>query len=210
MLLIMSTPTRDRAAHMGPERRRPMVLDAALTIAVEQGISAITIGAVAEHLGVTRPVVYACFDDRVILIESLLEREHAEAAGAVLDALHSARGDGPQTAFTDGYRALLRAVADRPQAFQLVFLASPDIKVTDRFTKARADIAAEATRWIRPALIRWWDIEELDRKLPVLIELFMSSCEAAVRSLLNPDTGWSSDNLADLYGRVISQAMQAA
>lgn len=74
----MSVETvRERAAHLGPERRRPQVLDAALAIAVSDGIAAVTIGAVAQRLKVTRPVVYSCFPDRVELLRALLERELA-------------------------------------------------------------------------------------------------------------------------------------
>lgn len=102
------------------------------------------------------------------------------------------------------------AVESRPQAWQLVFAAAPDPAVADRFRRARADIAAEAARWISPALVRWWATVDLDRKLPVLIELFISSCEAAVRCLLDGDLGWSADELADLHGRMISRALQAA
>lgn len=187
-----------------------MVLDAALAIAVEHGIGAITIGAVAEQLAVTRPVVYGCFHDRVDLIEALLERELARLSVDMLAALHSARSEDPQTAFTDGYRAFLRVVSAHPQAWQLLFIAPPDSAVVDRVAAARRVVAEAAARWIQPALVRWWAPTDLDRKLPVLIELFVSSCEAAVRSLLDPDIAWSCDELADLYGRVISQAMRAA
>ncbi|ORA47172.1 hypothetical protein BST21_12965 [Mycolicibacterium celeriflavum] len=41
------------------------MLDAALAITVEQGVSQVTIGSIAERLNVTRPVVYAGFSDRV-------------------------------------------------------------------------------------------------------------------------------------------------
>ena len=70
-----ATKPRERAAHLGPERRRPQILDAALQIAAESGTAAVTIGAVATHLGVTRPVVYSCFKDRVELLAALLDRE---------------------------------------------------------------------------------------------------------------------------------------
>ena len=206
----MPAPAKPRATHLGPERRRPMVLDAALGIAVEHGVNAITIGAVAARLGVTRPVVYACFADRVQLIEALLEREHAQLVADVLAALHSTGGDDPQAAFTDGYRALLRAVGERPEAWQLIFAAAPDAAVADRFHRARSALATASAQWIRPALVRWWNTAELDRKLPVLIELFVSSCEAAVRSLLNRGLGWTADQLADLYGRMIAEALRVA
>ena len=45
-------------------------------------------------------------------------------------------------------------------------------------------------------MTRWWGTADLDRKLPVLIELFVSSCEAAVRSLLDPQLDWTADQLA--------------
>ncbi|MBS9534786.1 TetR/AcrR family transcriptional regulator [Mycobacterium sp. M1] len=206
----MSAPAKSRASHLGPERRRPMVLDAALDIAVRDGVNAVTIGAVADRLGVTRPVVYACFADRVELIEALLEREHIQLVADVLAALHSTGGDDPQAAFTDGYRALLSAVGERPASWQLIFAAAPDAAVADRFQRSRSGLAAESARWIRPALARWWDTADLDRKLPVLIELFVSSCEAAVRSLLDPQVDWTADQLAELYGRVIAEALRVA
>ena len=206
----MSAPAKARASHLGPERRRPMVLDAALAIAVQHGVNAVTVGAVAERVGVTRPVVYACFADRVELIEALLEREHIQLVADLLAALHSTGGDDPQVAFTDGYRALLQAVGARPASWQLVFAAAPDAAVADRFRRARSGLAAESARWIRPALARWWDTTDLDRKLPVLIELFVSSCEAAVRSLLDPQLDWTTDQLAEMYGRLISEAMRVA
>ena len=66
---------KPRAAHLGPDRRRPLVLDTALRIAVEDGIGSVSIVSVASAMGVTRPVVYACFDDRVALLDALLNRE---------------------------------------------------------------------------------------------------------------------------------------
>ena len=39
------TRPRVRAEHLGPEKRRPQILDAALDLATEHGIGALTIGA---------------------------------------------------------------------------------------------------------------------------------------------------------------------
>ncbi len=187
-----------------------MVLDAALAIAVERGVGAVTIGSVADHLEVTRPVVYGCFGDRVELMQALLQREQTQVNADMLAALHTARAEDPQTAFTDGYRAFLQRVADRPQSWQLIFTASPDHVIAGAIDRSRLAIAAEATRWIRPALARWWATADLDRKLPILIELFISSCEAAVRCLLAPQLDWPVEELAQFYGRVITEAMRAA
>lgn len=199
-----------RAAHLGPERRRPQVLDAALAISLQDGVGEVTIGAIAKRLSVTRPVVYACFADRVEIITALLERETARLRDALVDALRSARGDGPDDAFVAGYRALLHVVAERPDSWRVVFAAQPDRAVSDRFTMVRSEMAVLASGWIRPVVTKWWQIEDVDATLPVLIEFFLSSCEAAVRSLLDESSTWTPDDLGELYGRMVSSAFAAA
>lgn len=186
------------------------MLDAALAIAATSGTTAVTIGAVAERLGVTRPVVYACFADRVALIEALVERERDMLVTGLLDALHTARGDDPEAAFVTGYRHLLHIVEEHPDTWRLLFAANPDPSVADVVTEARQSVAASATRWIGPALERWWQPTDLDRKLPVLIELFMSAGEAASRSLLDGETDWNADDLGAFYGQIICSAFRAA
>lgn len=210
--MIASAPTapRERAAHLGPERRRPQVLDAALAIAAASGTAAVTIGSVAKQLCVTRPVVYSCFADRVELLEALIDRERDLMVQALLEALHTARGDDPQAAFIAGFRALLGVVEARPATWRLIFSANPDPAVADVITTARATLAASSTRWIGPALTAWWQTTDLPRKLPVLIELFVSASEAAARSLLDPHHDWTVDDLGDLYGRILCSAFQAA
>ncbi len=186
------------------------MLDAALAIAASAGITAVTIGSIAERLGVTRPVVYSCFADRVVLIEALVERERDVIVRGLLEALHVARGDDPQAAFVAGYRALLRTVEEHPDTWRLIFAANPDPSVADVIATARHAVAASATRWIGPALDKWWHTADLDRKLPVLIELFMSSSEAASRSLLDPENDWTADDLGEFYGKIICSAFRAA
>ncbi len=201
---------RERAAHLGPERRRPQVLDAALAIAAASGTAAVTIGSVAERLGVTRPVVYSCFADRVEMINALIERERDSLLDGLLDALHTARGDEPEAAFIAGFQALLRVVEARPDTWRLIFSANPDPAVADMIAMARQALAASAARWIAPALAAWWQTEDLDRKLPVLIELFVSSSEAAARSLLDPENDWTVDDLGQFYGQIMCSAFRAA
>lgn len=201
---------RERAAHLGPERRREPVLDAALSIAVDRGVGAVTLGAVAEHLLVTRPVVYACFGDRVEMMEALLARESQRMLEGVLAALHSARGDEPEAAFVKGYQSLLRLVAESPDSWRLMFAAHPDPMMAKQFALARTTVAASAARWIRPALRAWWNTPDLERKLPVLVELFMCSCEAAIRLLLEPGAGRNADDLGQFLGRSMCRAFAAA
>lgn len=202
---------RTRAAHLGPERRRPSVLDAARAIAVERGIGAVTVGAVAQEMKVTRPVVYACFADRVEMVEALLEREGAALLESVLAALHSSGiADDPERAFVDGFRALLAGAAQTPDSWRLLLAGEPDPAVSERFRAARVLVSDQATAWIGPAMRRWWRTTDLDRKLPVLIELFMSSCESAVRCLLDETNDWGPDDLGDFVGRAVFRAFRDA
>ncbi|MGH3950187.1 MAG: TetR/AcrR family transcriptional regulator [Pseudonocardiaceae bacterium] len=200
-----------RAPHLGPERRRPQVLDAALEIALIAGIGAVTIGAVAQKIGVTRPVVYACYTDRVRLVEELLTREEQRLLESVLTALHASRdANGPEEAFVTGFSALLATVAEHPDAWRLLLTGQPDPALAERFRSARSVVTDAATTWIRPAMQRWWDTPDLDRKLPVLMELFISSCEAAVRSHLDHANDWPAAELAELYGMAVCRALQGA
>ncbi|MGH3996263.1 MAG: helix-turn-helix domain-containing protein, partial [Pseudonocardiaceae bacterium] len=63
---------RARAAHLGPERRRPLILDAALEVYVQQGYRGTSMQAVADAAGVTKPVVYECYPNKDELLLALL------------------------------------------------------------------------------------------------------------------------------------------
>lgn len=206
-----SPRSQPRAAHLGPERRRPQVLDAALAIAVDRGIGAVTIGAVAAEMGVARTVVYAGFADRVELVEALLTREEQHLVEVVIGALRSSGGaESPEAAFVSGFRSLLDTVTERPDAWRILLSGEPDPAVSARFRAARATVTEAATAWIGPALQAWWGTADLDRKLPALIELFMSSCEAAVRMFLATGPDGDPDELAELYGLAMCRALSGA
>ena len=201
---------KPRAAHLGPDRRRPLVLDTALRIAVEDGIGSVSIASVASAMGVTRPVVYACFDDRVILLDALLNRETGLLLESTLGALHAASGDDPEQVFTDGFAAFLGAVEARPDSWRLVFDTDRDPEIARSVADVRRVVVDASTRWVAPALARWWNIADFDRKLPALIESFVSACEAAARVMLDPSNNLTATDLAPLYGRMTTAAYRAA
>lgn len=201
--------TRVRAEHLGPERRRPAVLDSALAIAVERGVGAVTMVAVAERAGVTRPVIYACFPDRVALIEALVRREEEYIIGGVIDALPERSIRPDRSVFVDGFRRLLVIVSARPDSWRLVFDAHPDPAVAAMFGRGRHVAIERCTRLLRPTL-HAWNTEDADRKLPVLADLWVSSSESAVRMLLSPDATWNIDELGDLMGGALYRAIRRA
>src|SRR5213595_1635310 len=78
---------RPRAAHLGPERRRPLVLDAALREFVKHGYGGTSMEAIAEAAQVSKPVVYECFPSKEKLFRALLEREERNLTEGVAAAL---------------------------------------------------------------------------------------------------------------------------
>src|SRR5688572_20385733 len=50
------SPVRKRAAHRGPERRRPLVLDAAHDLFLSNGFEGTSMDAIAAAAGVSKPV----------------------------------------------------------------------------------------------------------------------------------------------------------
>src|SRR5215204_964901 len=114
--------TRKRAAHLGPERRRPEVLDAALKLFLESGYDGTSMQAVADEAGVTKPVVYACFDSKDELFRALLAREEERIVGEIQGAFANADLSDPETTLIEGFTGFLRAVGDSPEVYRLIFL----------------------------------------------------------------------------------------
>ncbi|MCX4098977.1 TetR/AcrR family transcriptional regulator [Nocardia sp. alder85J] len=199
---------RARAQHLGPERRRPHVLDTALQIAVSEGIAAVTIAAVAERMQVTRPVVYACFADRVELIDALIRREEQYLVRGITGALPRRRVEADETVFVEGFRALLDTVSARPDTWKLLY-GNPDPAVAGSFGRGRRLAVERCTRRLRPTL-RAWGTVDAERKLPALVELWVSAGESAVRTLLAGDTDWDTAELGTLVGTAVYRALRHA
>lgn len=184
------------------------MLDAALAIVVANGTAAVTMTSVAEHLGVTKPVVYACFATRDELLLALLEREERALLAGVLDALPELpRFDEPRRLLVDGFRALFAVVAERPESWRIVFAAGADPAVAQRFAQGRALVARQVADLMAPALRRW-DVEDIDRKLPVLVETFMGAAEGAVRGMLQVGDTWTADELGEFVGTTLFRALR--
>ena len=81
---------RARAAHLGPELRRPLVLDAALPLFARDGFDAVSMQAIADAAGVSKPVLYSCYDSKEELFDELLRREERKFWHMVEDV-----GPGP-------------------------------------------------------------------------------------------------------------------
>jgi AcrR family transcriptional regulator len=116
-------PRRRYAPRMAPEQRREQLIDAALSVIVEQGYEGVSIEAIARTAGVTRPVIYDHFPNLGRLLQALIEREEsyalAQLAAIVPDSAPA--GDPPEL-FAAGVRRFLDAVASRPDTWRIILL----------------------------------------------------------------------------------------
>src|SRR5689334_6346508 len=119
-----ATVSRPRAEHLGPERRRPLILDAAFAVFLDRGYDGASMDAIAARAGVTKPVVYSCFASKEELFAALLAREEERIMGHIASALPAGAGADPERTLADALTAFLRAIADSPDAYRVIFLGS--------------------------------------------------------------------------------------
>lgn len=197
---------RARAEHLGPDRRRPQVLDTALEIAAQQGLADVTMGNIAGRLGVTRPVVYACYPGRGEVLAALLDRETDQVLASLLDLLPPQRTGSIEQLFVDGFRALHSTVRERPASWRIMFGADPDPVLAAAIARGRDRLRGQLTTVMRPLLQRW-QVADLDVTLPMLVEVFLAICEAAVRKMLADDD--DSELVAETFGKAAYRAVRA-
>lgn len=208
MSVETATRPRQRAQHLGPERRRPQVLDSALRIAVEDGVAAVTIAAVAERMVVTRPVVYACFADRGELVDALIAREEGRLLRGIMDTLPRRGVEVDEQVFVEGFRALLKTVAAQPDSWNLLY-QNPDPALAGSFGRSRQLAVERCTLRLRQTLHAWGTVDA-DRKVPALVELWISAGESAARTLLSGEADWTPDDLGEFVGRAVYRAIRNA
>ena len=108
---------------MPPEQRREQLLDAALSVILDQGYSGVSIEAVARAAGVTRPVVYDHFPNLARLLYALIEREERYALEQLENIVPAELADVvPADLLRAGVKRLLGAIASRPATWRLILL----------------------------------------------------------------------------------------
>lgn len=130
-----------RAPRLRRADRREALLDAAISIALEQGVDAVSMDTVATRARVSRPLLYKHFANAAELLAAAYRREmlllDAEVAAAVDQA------DGLE----DAVRALVRAVIQESQARGT--LLTRLVRAGARDTQTRQDQRAREARTVR-------------------------------------------------------------
>jgi AcrR family transcriptional regulator len=200
---------RRRAAHLGPERRRPLVLDAAFGLFLERGYEGTSMAAVAEAAGVTKPVVYACFAGKEELFEALLEREEARVLEVVQASLPGdVAVDDPEPLLIEGLTAFLRAVADSPDAYRIIFLGQgATTAIAHRIQRQRAAqvdaVAALSRAWLQ----RRDQSVDIDAAARLFATVVVGLAESGARAMLSDPDTWSPERLGRMLGRMATRGL---
>jgi AcrR family transcriptional regulator len=107
---------------MSAEQRRQQLLDMTKELVGEQGFHGLSIEAVANRAGVSRPIVYGHFGDLDGLLEAMLAREGELALRQLAEVLPGEREADPQQALLSSLRAYLEAVRADPVTWRLVLM----------------------------------------------------------------------------------------
>lgn len=203
---------RRRAAHLGPERRRPLVLDAALRLFVEHGYRGTSMEGIADAAGVTKPVVYKCYPNKQDLFRALLEREEQKLLAEVTAALPSRLDPSDfEAVLSAGFTALFAAARSEPDSWRIVFVSEhgSEPAIGRRVRRARAAVVQRLTEMAEPMLAQM-GVDDASRKAPVLSEVVASIAEAGVRLLLADGRRWSPEELAAFLARIVARGPAAA
>jgi AcrR family transcriptional regulator len=192
---VAPTAERPRAAHLGPERRRPLVLDAALGVFLEHGYEGASMEAIARAAGVSKPVVYDCFPGKDELFKALFGREERRVMREVGAALTRDAPDGPEAALAEGITAFLRAVVASPEAYRVILHGEGGMNAAGarRIRAGREQQVETAMAAVRGWLEPEWREDELGLRL--FAETLVGIGEGGARLLLSGDGGWTPETL---------------
>ncbi|MGI8922269.1 MAG: TetR/AcrR family transcriptional regulator [Solirubrobacteraceae bacterium] len=205
--LLSPTASPARAAHLGPQRRRPLILDAAFEVFIEHGYEGASMAAIARRAGVSKPVVYACFQSKGQLFTELLEREERRILGQIAAALPAEPGADPERTLVEGLTGFLRAVAESPDAYRVIYLAQSD-PVAARVQRGRA-MQVDAVAALVAAWLGSRGTPEPDRTARLMAHALVGAAEAAARALLVEPDLWDAEEMGQTLAQLIARGQNA-
>jgi len=141
---------------MSATERREQLLDVTKTLVGEQGFHDLSIEAIAKRAGITRPVIYAHFEDLDALLEAMLEREALRALtqlGAIMPTELPA-GGARKEALLAALRGYLEAIESDPVTWRLVLMppeGAPHM-LREQVERGRDAIVATLAKVVGPGL----------------------------------------------------------
>jgi len=196
---------RRYAPRMPPEQRREQLVDAALSVILEQGYGGVSIEAIARAAGVTRPVIYDHFPNLGTLLHALIEREERYSREQLELVVPDDPGDSdPVEVLAGSVRRFLDAVTSRPVTWRVILLpvdGTPAI-VREHVETHRSKILERIERLVRWAINRNELPSDLDVELTA--RAIRDLGEEAGRMVLTDPQRYSPDR----YERFVQSVMK--
>ena len=190
---------------MPPEQRREQLIDAALSVILEQGYGGVSIEAIARAAGVTRPVIYDHFPNLGTLLHTLVEREERYSREQLERVVPDDPGDSdPVEVLAGSVRRFLDAVTARPATWRIILLpldGTPAI-VRQHVETHRAKILERIERLVHWAINRNELPSDLDVELTA--RAIRDLGEEAGRMVLTDPKRYSPDR----YERFVQTVMR--
>jgi AcrR family transcriptional regulator len=172
-------------ARVPRKQRSAQLLDIALELIVERGYSALTMAALADAAGVSKPIVYRSYPNRAALLLALLRREQKRAERKLDEAIPADPGDKhPRELLMGAVTGIIDAVEESPATWRLVLLPPEGTpRVVRELTERRRQLFLRRAR----RLVRWGvpyldTDEELD--LDILARFLLAIVEEQARMML--------------------------
>lgn len=204
-------PQRRRyAKRLAPADRKEQLLDAALEIITESGFTNVSIAAVAERGGVTRPVVYDSFASRDELLHELIERESARLREAVDRSTSGIESAAPQedraellSAALAGFLAEVRTM---PDSWRLVYFPIDGVPpiLRDRLEKSRDELRAPLSRALGEWLSGKRGAAAVD--IDILVRVIQSIIHTAAQLVLDDPARFDSDRIIVMLNEMLLRA----
>lgn len=200
-----SKPRRRYAPRMPPEQRREQLIDAALSVILEQGYGGVSIEAIARAAGVTRPVVYDHFPNLGQLLQTLVQREERYSLGQLAQVVPAEPTDrDPIDVFAGGVQRFLEAVTERPATWRLILLpldGTPAI-VREHVERNRARIVKQIEQLVQWSIDRGQIPDDLDVELAA--RAIRDLGEEAGRMVLTDPDRYTPDRYRDFVHSVLA------
>ncbi len=185
-----------RAPRLARADRREALLDAAIAIALEHGVDAVSMESVATRAEVSRPLLYKHFANAGELLAAAYRRETT-----ILDAEVAAAVD-QATGLEDALRSLVRAVIDETEARGA--LLTRLIRAGARDTRTHQDQRAREGRIVR--FVARLAVDELGlaaRDAMAAARVLLTGLDSIVHQWHERPTADQRAFLEDLYVEVV-------
>jgi AcrR family transcriptional regulator len=194
---------------MTAAERREQLLDVTKALVGERGFHDLSIEAIAKRAGITRPVIYAHFEDLDTLLEAMLEREAVRALTQLAAIMPEELPEGGRRrqALLAALRGYLEAIEADPVTWRLVLMppeGAPQM-LREQVERGRDAIVATLAKVVGPGIA-----SERPSPDPQLTARLLSALsDEAARLLLSDPAEYPIDRLmrhADwLLGQLIAE-----